>query len=213
MKKFTFILFFLFLGNAFAQKIIEREFNASEITSIEINSDVIYHIKITSEKTKQIKIKTYIEGENYENVVLGIVEENNNILYINTSFTPFFKAKNDKLAVHKVISIEMELIVPESKVIKIEASIASVEITGKYKAVSVLLESGNCSLFKFKGNAKLKTKQGFIKVYASRDTFGLANSIKGVATNNLDSQRFKNGYYRIVAESVSGDISLYHVFK
>jgi len=210
LKKLTFILCFLFFGNVFAQKIIEREFNASEITSIEINSDVIYHIKITSRNTEQIKIKTQVEGENYENVVLGIIEENNT-LHIKTSFTPFFEAKNDKLAAHKVISIEMELIVPESMTIKIIAEIASVETFGEYESISVLLENGNCLLDNFMGDALLKTKLGFIKVYALEEAFGLANSKKGTVINELDNKRKINGKYRIEAESFSGDISLYQI--
>ncbi len=210
MKKSTFILFFLFLGNAFSQKVIEREFNALEITTIEINSEIIYHIKITSEKTEQIKIKTQVEGENYENVVLGIIEENNT-LQIKTSFTPFFEAKNDKLAAHKLISIEMELIVPESMAVKIEASVASVEIFGKYKAVSVLLENGNCSLTNFKGNAMLKTKQGFITVYASKETLGIAVSKKGAVVNELSKSNVKSLKHRIEAESFKGNISLFQI--
>ncbi|PHS65733.1 MAG: hypothetical protein COB12_06585 [Flavobacterium sp.] len=210
MKKSIFILFFLFLGNVFSQKVIEREFNASDITTIEINSEVIYHIKITSEKTEQIKIKTQVEGENYENVVLGIIEENNT-LHIKTSFTPFFEAKNDKLAAHKVISIEMELIVPERMAIKIIAEIASVETFGKYKDVSVLLENGNCSLANFKGNAMLKTKQGFITVYASKETLGIAVSKKGAVVNKLSKSNVKSLKYRIEAESFKGNISLFQI--
>ncbi len=210
LKKFTFILFFLFLGNVFAQKIIEREFDASEITTIEINSAIIYHIKVASESINTIKIKTRIEGENYENVVLGIVEENNK-LHIKTSYTLFFEAKNDKLAAHKVISIEMELIVPESMAIKIKAEIASVEIFGKYEAVSISLENGNCFLTNFKGNAMLKTKQGFITVYASKETLGTAVSKKGEVINELSKTNIKSFKHRIEAESLSGNISLFQI--
>ncbi len=210
MKKLTFILFFLFLGNVIAQKVIERNFNVSGITTIESTSDVIYHIKITSRNTDQIKIKTKIEGENYENVVLGIIEENNTI-QIKTSFTPFFEAKNDKLAAHKVISIEMELIVPESMAIKIEAEIASVEIFGKYVSVSALLENGNCLLNNFIGDALLKTKQGFIKVYALEETFGLANSKQGTVINELSKANVKSSKYRIETESFKGNISLFQI--
>jgi len=210
LKKLTLILFFLFFGNVFAQKVIERNFNASEITSIEINSDVIYHIKIISEKTEYIKIKTQVEGENYENVVLGIIEENNT-LHINISYTPFFEAKNDKLAAHKVISIEMELIVPENMAINIKAEIASLEIDGKYGDVSVLLGSGNCSLTNFKGDAMLKTKQGFITVYASKKTLGTAISKKGTVINELSKVNVKSSKYRIEAESFKGNISLFQI--
>ena len=105
----------------------------------------------------------------------------------------------------------MEIVVPESMAIKIVAEIASVEIFGKYESISVLLGNGNCLINNFIGDALLKTKQGFIKVYALEETFGLANSKKGKVVNELNSKRFKNENYRIEAESLSGDISLFKI--
>jgi len=215
LKKITYILFFFFLGNAFSQKTIKREFNAFEITTIEINSDIIYHINITSEKTNQIKINTQIEGENYENVVLSILEENET-LKINTPYTPFFKVKNDKLAAHKLISIEMELIVPETIKIQIVAAISSLTTLGEFKELSADLEGGNCILNNFKGNALLKTKQGFITVYANKEIFGTAISKKGIVINELSNpkdKRKKNNTSKhlVEAESFSGNISLFQI--
>jgi len=207
LKKFVFILMFLVFGISFAQKVMEREFNASEISTLEIISSTIYTIKITSEKTKKIKIITQIEGENYENVVLSIIEKEGG-LKIETPYSLFFKPENDKLAAHKVISIEMELIVPETVQVNIVAPIASLTSQGKFKSISALLGSGNCVLKDFKGDALLKTKEGFIKVYCSEKTFGKAFSKKGKIINELSKKESK---YRIEAESIEGNISLYQI--
>ena len=96
----------------YSQKIIERDFDATLINNIEINSDIINSVLIYSENTNHIKIIAKIEGENYENVVLSMVEKDN-ILFLKPDYTPFFEAENDKLAAHKVQSIELEIIVPE----------------------------------------------------------------------------------------------------
>jgi len=210
LKKITFILFFLFLGNVFSQKVIKREFNTSGISIIEITSDVIYHITIRSEKTNSIKIKAQIEGENYENVVLSILKKHNS-LQINTPFTPFFEVKNDKLAAHKLISIELELIVPDTLEIKIKSAIASLTTSGSFKEISANLEGGNCQLNNFKGNATLKTKQGFITVYANKEVVGRAVSKKGTVVNELSTKRSNNSKYRIEAQSFKGNISVFQI--
>jgi len=204
---FLLLAFTITFGNSFAQKVMEREFDASEIRMIEIISNTIYAIKITSEKTKKIKIITQIEGENYENVVLSIIEKEGS-LKIETPYSPFFKPENDKLAAHKVISIEMELIVPETVQVNIIAPIASLTSQGDFKSISALLGSGNCVLKEFKGDALLKTKEGFITVYCSEKAFGKAFSKKGKIINELSKIESK---YLIEAESIEGNISFYQI--
>ena len=206
MIKYPYLIFFLIgvFSNSFSQKIIEKEFDASSISVIEINSNIVFNIIITSEDLKKIKIKTSIEGENFENVLLSI-KEDNGLLSITPGYSPFFEAKNDKLAAHKVIAIEMELVVPENMEIRIKSSLASVKASGKYVSVEALLGTGNCILENFSGDAIIKTTQGFIKVFAFESVNAIASSKKGSVFNELTS----NGKYRIEAESFEGDISLF----
>ena len=208
MKRDTlFILFLLgFISNSFAQKIIEREFDAANLATIEINSDDIFAIRITSGKTNKIKIKTNIEGENFENVVLSVVKKNETLI-INPEYSPFFKAKNDKLAAHKVIAIELDVFIPENFEIHIKSALASVETNGSFKLISALLEKGNCNFNNFKGNAIVKTNNGAITIYANQKTTGTAISKKGIVINELSN----NGVYSINAESIRGDISLLQI--
>jgi len=206
MIKYPYLIFFLIgvFSNSFSQKIIEREFDATFILVIEISSDIVFNITITSEEINKIKIRTNIDGENFENVLLSI-KENNGQLSIAPEYSPYFEAKNDKLAAHKVIAIEMALIVPENIEIIIKSSLASLKASGKYVSVKALLGTGNCMLENFSGDALIKTKQGFIKVYADKSVYGIANSKKGTIINQL---KYK-GKYSIEAESFEGDISLF----
>lgn len=204
MKSSIFIVLLIGITyNSFAQKIIEREIDASSISVIEINSDVVFNITITSKDITKVKIRTSIEGENFENILLSIIEEEGR-LRITPEFTPFFEAKNDKLAAHKVIAIEMELIVPENIEIKIKSNLATVKTIGKFRSIEASLGTGNCILENFSGNALIKTKQGFIRASANKSVYGIANSKKGSVTNELTTK----GKYRIEAESFEGDISL-----
>ncbi len=204
-KKIGFLIVFtLVVSNSLAQKIMEKELDAANYSVIEINSDVIYHINISTENSDKIKITTHVEGENYENVVLSI-KENDEQLNIEPMFTPYFEAKNDKLAAHKVLAIEMELRIPENLSIRINSSLSSVKAKGKFLSFEALLGDGNCILEEFIGNAAIKTKQGFIKVFAKHTVSGKAFSKKGKVFNALE----KKGKFAIEAESLEGDISLF----
>lgn len=204
-KKIGFLFVYtLIVSNALAQKIMEREFDATNYSVIEINSDDIFNITISAEKSDKIKIITHIEGEHYENVMLSILEEDGK-LRIEPRFAPYFEAKNDKLAAHKVLAIEMEFRIPENFDIRINSSLSSVKARGKFLSFEALLGVGNCILEEFLGDAKIKTKQGFIKVFALERVSGKAFSKKGKVINELE----RNGKYSIEAESFEGDISLF----
>lgn len=199
------LLLTLFSINCYSQKIIEREIDADLINSIEINSNTIHSVLILSEKSNSIKIRTKIEGEHYENVVLSLVEKDN-ILFLKPAYSPFYKAENDKLAAHKVQSIEIEISIPERMEVSITSSMASVITRGKFKAVSVKLDSSNCILENFLGDANLKTKEGFITVTTSDNIFGKAFSKNGKVNNELSKN--KGSKYLIIAETNEGEISL-----
>ena len=192
----------------YSQKIIERDFDATLINNIEINSDIINSVLIYSENTNHIKIIAKIEGENYENVVLSMVEKDN-ILFLKPDYTPFFEAENDKLAAHKVQSIELEIIVPEDIDISISSMMASVATKGKFKVLKAFLGNGNCNLQEFVGNAYLKTKTGSIKVSTKENIFGNAISKNGIVINQLSEN--KNSKYTIIAETNMGEISLFQI--
>jgi len=200
------LLFITTSSNSFAQKIIEREFDIANLSAIKINSDNIFAIRVTSEKTNKIKIKTRIEGENFENVVLSAIV-NDETLIISPEYTPFFEVKNDKLAAHKVIAIEIDLFVPENFEIEIKSILASVETLGSFKLISASLGRGNCTFNNFKGNAIVKTNEGAITIFANKETSGTAISKKGTVINELSN----SGVYSIKAESRGGDISLLQI--
>lgn len=204
LKKIAFLLILTFVvADAISQKTLEKQFDASEITHLAIYSEMISKLTIVSEKTDKISIVTKVTGENFENVVVTASEENKT-LRIGTAYSPYFIAQNDKLAAHKVISIEMQMTIPEFLNIEVETKIASVKASGKYAEFRASLEYGNCELINFLGDAGLKSWHGNIIVYARKNIWGKAFSQKGTVINSLPSK----GKYSILAESMEGDISL-----
>lgn len=206
MLKNRFILLFLLVGftTSYAQKIIEKSLDASNLEGVLISSKTISHISIVSGKTDKINIRTKIDGETYENLIVSASVENKTLL-LDTSYTPFFTSENDKLAANKVFSIEMTVIVPEFFTVTINSKSASVEATGSFNLLSITLGTGSCVVEEFLGNARIKTQKGAITVYANSVVSGTAISAKGSVQNELVS----NGTYRIFAESRSGAIGLF----
>jgi len=204
LKKPGYILLFIFLmANVYAQKIIDKSWDIEGIERLEIISNDIFNIVIISNHSSRINVITKIEGEYYENVVLNISEENKT-LRLSTGFTPYFQAVNDKLAAHKVISIEMELNISNRLEVFVRSSMTSLSTHGSFKDLQVELGNGNCVLNDFEGDAKLFTRNGDITVIAHETVKARARTKRGRLTNELSA----TGKFSIDAESVNGDITL-----
>lgn len=189
--------------NGFAQKVIDKSWDTGGIERLEIISNDIFNIVIISNDTTRINVITKIEGEHYENVVLNISEKNKT-LTLSTGFTPYFQAVNDKLAAHKVISIEMELYISKRLEVFVRSSMTSLTTHGSFKDLQVELGDGNCVLNNFVGNAQLFTGNGNITVIAHKTVKARAKTKRGKITNQLST----TGNFTIDAESVNGDITL-----
>jgi len=196
------LLFFMF-SEGYAQKIMEKSWDATSVERLEVISDEVYRISIISEATERIYVRTKVEGEHSENVAL-LVSEENKTLSLSSGFTPYFVKQNDKLAAHKVISIEMEIRVPSDLAILVKGAIVSVETKGSFSEIQLELRNGNCVLVDFKGNAQLNSRNGNITVFAKETGVLDVKSRNGSIKNELPM----GGQFLINAESVNGDITL-----
>jgi len=204
-KKNIFIVVFLAgMIPCLAQKIMHKEYDASQVETLIITSNEIFTIEIHTGTTAKIMVETNVEGENYEQVILNTTNDGK-VMSLGTSYAPYFEAFNDKLAAHKLIAIDMKITIPENIAVQVNAKIASVDARGSYRNLEVSLENGNFRLTDFEGNATVYTKQGDIIVYASSDVSGDGISKYGRVKNLLGD----SGKYHIKAESITGDISLF----
>lgn len=204
LKQLLYIVLLLgAFSNGKAQKILEKSWDSEGIGRLEIISDEVFNIKIRSEETENITVRAKIEGEHHENVVLNIFEKEH-VLSISTGFTPYFKAVNDKLAAHKVISIELEVHIPNDLLVFVNSTIASVETLGSFKDIHLELRNGNCVLNDFIGGGTINTKNGNITVFAHETVSAIARTKNGVLRNDL----LEDQNFLILAQSVNGDITL-----
>lgn len=202
IRLISFFIFFLSISLS-AQKAIQKEYAAEDVQTLSIVDDALFKITVHSTTEKNIQLSAHISGEHAEEVIIA---ENlsGKTLSLKTGYTPFLVLENDKLAAHKVMAIEIELVVPSTISIEITSKLAAVTAVGHFKDLSVSIENANCHLLRFSGNAHIKTKDGNILVLAENMVSGTAFSENGTAENTLG----KHEKYTVVAESVNGTIKL-----
>jgi len=149
-----------------AQKQIEKTINAKDIAIINISGDPFFKIKIETDEVSTISLSAKIEGEYAEHMVV-LTEKKNDLLAISGTFQPLFKQDNDKLSAHKVLSVELKLVIPKNLEVTIKSTIASANISGDYANLFIELEQGNCQVENFSGNATINTINGNISVTKS----------------------------------------------
>ena len=188
------------MGNA--QKVTREVLDASDIQKIEIFTDEVYKISLHTSKTGKIAISTRSEGEYYNNIFLNTKVEKHT-LKLTTSYLEALTGGYDKLSAHKVISMEIELEVPENMQVFISSNLASVVARGSYGDFYADLRSGYCRLLSFKGNAIVNTYKGNIYVemasgYVEAESRnGVVRVPQEISGNNL-----------LKLKSINGDISV-----
>ena len=140
MKKLL-LLLILIPNCLFAQKRSEQTFDRQDIKTLLINSNAIFKISITAQPVQEISIQTITDGETYESSLLHtkIIDQR---LEITTGRTPDFTPFNDKLSAHKVLSIELDITIPQDFNIDIYSTLAEISLKGRYKELQINLGRG-----------------------------------------------------------------------
>lgn len=203
MKPFATLILLFSIAAAFGQKLVEKQWDAHGIKRVEVISDSIFNIEVKSVEGTQVQVQAAIEGELFENLLLdGLNKEG--VLSLKVGLTPFFEAKNDKLAAHKVVSVSLSIQMPPELTLVISSKLADVQVYGPFNHVQAALYNGDLQLDNYSGSADLRTTHGSIDVRAYGPVYGMAKSKKGQVNNSLPEQ----GTLPIRAKSVNGAIRL-----
>jgi len=142
LKYFIYIISFLSVTSAFAQKRLSQTFDATQVKELYIDSNEIFEIRVTTANTDQISIHTIIDGETFESTLLTAIIENQ-VLKVTTNKTPDYIPFNDKLSAHKVIAIELEIVIPNGMMLSVYSTLASLEVKGVLGRTRIDLGRGN----------------------------------------------------------------------
>ncbi|WP_375251875.1 hypothetical protein, partial [Dokdonia donghaensis] len=135
------------------------------IKELYIHSNEIFKIKITTGEVREITVATIIDGETFASTMLN-TSTNDGVLKITTGKTPDYIPFNDKLAAHKVMAIELEIIIPIGLDVSIYSTLASVDTYGKLGQVHIDLGRGHFKgeEFRFRESGKINTISGSIYI-------------------------------------------------
>ncbi len=146
-----------------AQKRISQTYSIDSVSELFVNSDEVFEISVSAMDTEVITIHTIIDGETFASTLLNIKTEDN-ILEITTGKTPDYIPFNDKLSAHKVIAIELEIIIPKNLDLSIYSKLAAVKTNGQLGQVRIDLGRGYFigEEFRFRESAIINTLSGDI---------------------------------------------------
>lgn len=202
MKYTLYILGLCFTWFSHAQHITKKTYSAEDITSVNIIGENIFKISVETQPINEIRIHSRIEGENSESIVLVDRSSDENF-NIEAKFQPIIKNPNDKLSAHKVISIEVELVIPENLNLLVYLHDADINIVGQYNKTLVSSNNGNIFLDDFLGDLKIFTQNGNI--------FLSTNNVKVSTTSKngiVKKEKLDSGKNKIDIKTINGDITI-----
>ncbi len=161
MKALWFFLGFFAFVHLQGQKLVKKALINTKTEYIQIDSEFCYQVNLFTSKTQEVVVEASIEGEYAKDLIIAIEEQGATIL-ISARFQPNFTNPNDKLSAHKVISIALDVELPEYKDVFVYGANSNVDVTGKYKKLKVKLSDGRCSLNNVGETIEVITQKGDI---------------------------------------------------
>ncbi len=185
-----------------SQSSFNKSIDATDLTEVSIILDNTFQIEVTNTSENKIIVTAVSEGEYQNNVFINTKREENSLSIID-DIQPFSENHNDKLSAHKLIVLKVKIQLPKHLNVAITSRLASLNLRAKIKSLLVELNSGDCFLNDFIGNAVINTLDGSITVHTKNATIS-ASTKKGI----LFAEKIF-GEHLIELKSISGDISVY----
>ncbi|WP_343488205.1 DUF4097 family beta strand repeat-containing protein [Allomuricauda sp. d1] len=173
-----------------------------ESTSILINADKCFQVDLKTVSGNEILVNATIDGEYRKDLVVLIEEEGTNVL-ISADFQPNFVNPNDKLSAHKVLSISLEIVLPEYVDAHLFGTNTNVLATGHYRKLKIDLSDGTCTLENVSEKVSVKTQSGTIFLKAASGTVDAKSQYGQVLGKSIVSG---DNYFDL--HSIEGDIHI-----
>ena len=185
-----------------AQKVVKKTYVNANNDYIQIDSNNCYQIDLNTASGDELLVEAIIDGEYRKDLVVNIEQEGHTVL-INAGFQPNFVFPNDKLSAHKVVSVRLQITLPEYHDIRLYGTSSNVNATGNYKNLKVDLADGICELRNVAENVQVKTQRGAIYLFTDRGDIMATSAYGTVSGNSIPSG---DSVYDL--QSVEGDIHL-----
>lgn len=192
----------LCLSSANSQKTLHKTIVDSHVMSIVIDGENCYQLNLETSSSDELEINAKIEGEYSKDLVVHL-ENKGKSIWVSTGFQPNFVFPNDKLSAHKVISISLDVKIPEYKEVVVFGTSSNVFASGDYNKLTVKLSGGDCRLFEVGEEAEVTTQKGGIWLTTES---GMVNAVSDYG--KVYGQNFPKGNKLYVLRSKQGNIYL-----
>lgn len=202
MRLSVFLLFCFMLVQVHGQKLVKKAFIDDRTETIQIDAQYCYRIDLKTEPTDEVHVSASMEGEYAKDLLISI-KQNGTTAMISADFQPLFVNPNDKLSAHKVVSIALEISVPEYKNVDVFGTNTNLYATGTYEDLNVTLSDGRCILKDISESVQVTTQKGDILLTVPSGNID-AKSDYG----DIKKETIPFGYNQFVLKTVEGDIFL-----
>lgn len=203
MRILSLILLILSLHTAYGQRTILKEVDASQMEELVVLPNEVSLLNITTNTQNKVIVTAIIAGEFASDIVIEL-DNNSPEWQLTTGYRPGYEPKDDKLSAHKVMSIELEISMPQQKDLFIGSVEASVSLTGTYNMAELLLVDGSINLESYYGAGVLKTMFGNINGSLLAGVQVNATAPKGTVVNQFTAI----GLVELELMANRGDITL-----
>nr|WP_299072136.1 hypothetical protein [uncultured Allomuricauda sp.] len=181
---------------------VKKAFLSERTKDIEINSEHCYLVDLYTANTNEIHVEAEIEGEYSKDLVITI-EENETTVLISAGFQPNFNNPNDKLSAHKIISIKLNITVPNDKRVFVYGTNSNVTMKGNYENLKVKLLDGNCSIDNVGDRVEVTTQKGNILLIADNGNIMVESTYGKVVKEHIPQ-----GQNQYSLKTIEGNINL-----
>lgn len=184
------------------QKLVTKAVANPESQRIYVAAKNCFQVNLTTAQSQELEVKATIEGEYLDDLIVKIEEQGKDI-FVSTGFLPNFIHPNDKLSAHKVVSIALEISVPNNANIQVFGTNTNLIAQGQYKNLKVTLADGNCTLKNISAKADIKTQKGNIILNTESGTISTHSQYGKVSLHNI-----QKGNSEYLLRSVEGNIAV-----
>ncbi|MCR9263793.1 MAG: DUF4097 domain-containing protein [Flavobacteriaceae bacterium] len=202
MRATVFLLGFFFLVQLQGQKLVKKAFVGPRTDYIQIDAANCYTLTLNTAPINEVNVSASIEGE-YAKDLLVSIEEEGATVRVSSGFHPNFINPNDKLSAHKVISIALEITVPEYKNVSVFGTHSEVQVEGRYSDLNIKLSDGRCILKNVSEIVQVNTQNGDIWLTALS-----GNVMAESAYGEVEQNQIPKGNHQYVLKTVEGNIHL-----
>ncbi|WP_222982130.1 DUF4097 domain-containing protein [Flagellimonas meishanensis] len=202
MRSLFFLLVFSLAGTLHGQKLVRKALMGPETHSIHINAHFCYEVEVGTYEGEEIQVSANMEGEYAKDLFVGLTESGSTI-FVDAGFQPNFINPNDKLSAHKVVSIALQIQLPEYKEVHIYGTNCNVDVSGNYVKLEVKLSDGQCALQNVAEDVEVSTQKGDIHL-----TIPEGNVLAKSEYGKIFREFIPLGDDRFILHTVEGNIHL-----